>query len=230
MFRVLQELEYKPRPILTNNAEITRGTVVYKDPADDKIKALTSGLGEGFIDTPRYYTYANVSYDQLENSFETIAANAKAIYVPTATGTVVATSRATVGNADKGDPFTVTSGVLVKASSGAAYHWAYEGVFTEPTSTPTYVFRRIPASTAPATRTFTYNANTGTGTQTDANSPYYVGKIATAAENEFTPPVGKHFLKWNTLANGSGTDYDPGDEITIAASNITLYAIWEVDE
>lgn len=37
---------------------------------------------------------------------------------------------------------------------------------------------------------------------------------------------GYEFIEWNTAANGSGTDYQPGD-ITMPANNLTLYALWE---
>ncbi len=45
--------------------------------------------------------------------------------------------------------------------------------------------------------------------------------------------VGYDFIGWNTAANGSGTDYEAGDEITLTSANtsITLYAQWaEIEE
>lgn len=75
----------------------------------------------------------------------------------------------------------------------------------------------------------TLNANGGTGTMTDAEK-YYTDEVITVPESTFTPPAGKVFSKWNTLANGTGTDYDPEAEITVTSGMIgaatNLYAIW----
>ena len=73
--------------------------------------------------------------------------------------------------------------------------------------------------------TVSYNANGGTGTMTDSNSPYESGSIVTVKSNEFTAPSTKSFDSWNTMADGSGTEYDPADTFTINR-NTTLYAIW----
>ncbi len=40
--------------------------------------------------------------------------------------------------------------------------------------------------------------------------------------------TGYSFLNWNTVANGSGTQFQPGDNFTMPANDTTLYAIWEV--
>lgn len=47
----------------------------------------------------------------------------------------------------------------------------------------------------------------------------------TVAENTFTPPEGERFLGWNTEADGFGTWYDPGTELTLT-ENVDLYAQW----
>lgn len=39
--------------------------------------------------------------------------------------------------------------------------------------------------------------------------------------------TGYIFKNWNTLANGMGTDYNPGDIITDTSNNIELFAKWE---
>lgn len=81
-----------------------------------------------------------------------------------------------------------------------------------------------------------YDANTGSGSMSPSAA---VSCTATAAArtfvvaaNGFTAPDGKMFVKWNTAANGSGTDYLPGADITLSASAegahvTTLYAIWD---
>lgn len=43
----------------------------------------------------------------------------------------------------------------------------------------------------------------------------------------FARPSGKSFIKWNTAADGSGTDYFPGDNVEyLREQGIGLYAIW----
>lgn len=43
----------------------------------------------------------------------------------------------------------------------------------------------------------------------------------------FTRPSGKSFIKWNTAADGSGTDYFPGDDVEhLLGTDANLYAIW----
>ena len=86
----------------------------------------------------------------------------------------------------------------------------------------------VTSGTPPAiTYTMTYDANGGTGTMTDEDSPYDANATVTVLDNEFTR---EHFdfVKWNTKADGTGTDYDEGDTFTIR-DNTTLYAQWESD-
>ena len=71
---------------------------------------------------------------------------------------------------------------------------------------------------APVTYTISYDANGGTGTMADTT-----GASPEVAACSFTAPTGKEFSKWNTQANGEGTDYAVGATVS---ENITLYAIW----
>ena len=75
--------------------------------------------------------------------------------------------------------------------------------------------------------TVRYNSNGGSGTITDSNSPYAPSATVTVkASNGFTAPFADMvFDKWNTAADGSGTDYNPSDTFNISA-NTTLYAQW----
>ena len=72
-----------------------------------------------------------------------------------------------------------------------------------------------------------YDANGGTGTMADVSSPYLKGTntTVTVLENSFTDPNNRGFIKWNTKADGSGTDYNAGDKFTIS-ERTTLYAQW----
>ena len=80
----------------------------------------------------------------------------------------------------------------------------------------------------PATYTITYNGNTNTGGNgpTDGSSPYSVGTTVTILGNTGTlAKTGFTFSGWNTAADGSGTQYSPGNTFVISANTI-LYARW----
>ena len=70
----------------------------------------------------------------------------------------------------------------------------------------------------------TYKANGGTGS--DVIETYYLGDDVPVAANTFTR-FGYIFSKWNTSADGTGTDYLPEATITNISSSIDLYAQWE---
>ncbi len=67
--------------------------------------------------------------------------------------------------------------------------------------------------------TITYMSNGGTGTMEPTS-----GTNPVVASCSFTAPSGQEFSKWNTAANGSGTDVAVG---TALSADTTLYAIWE---
>lgn len=76
--------------------------------------------------------------------------------------------------------------------------------------------------------TVTYLPNGGTGSHVDANLA--AGTEYTVRSNgsiDVTRP-GYLFTGWNTTADGSGTAYFPGDQITIQR-DLTLYAQWEAE-
>ena len=77
--------------------------------------------------------------------------------------------------------------------------------------------------------TVTYKANGGTGD--DVVKTEIAGATHTVLGNSgeggtgFTAPAGKTFSKWNTKADGSGTDKAAAATITMT-ENVTLYAVW----
>jgi len=71
----------------------------------------------------------------------------------------------------------------------------------------------------------TYNVTGGTGIVPTAN--VIAGTAFSAAPiTNITPPSGKFFMNWNTLADGSGTSFAAGTTITMPSNPITLYAVW----
>lgn len=75
--------------------------------------------------------------------------------------------------------------------------------------------------------TVTYKANNGTEEE-DVVKAELNGATHTVLANTvtgFTAPATKSFSKWNTKADGTGTDYAAAASITMTA-DITLYAVW----
>lgn len=72
--------------------------------------------------------------------------------------------------------------------------------------------------------TITYNANGGTGTVSDS-ATYVAGDIVALAQGTGLTRTGYVFAGWNTEADGSGTNYGPGEEIMMYKSLI-LHATW----
>lgn len=69
-----------------------------------------------------------------------------------------------------------------------------------------------------------YNGNGNTGGST-ANTTWNYPNTGTVRANGFTK-TGYTFARWNTAANGTGTDYFPNG--TAPADGTTLYAIWGI--
>ena len=79
-----------------------------------------------------------------------------------------------------------------------------------------------------AVYTVSYDANGGEGTMADQN--FIVGQSQALTANAFTR-TGYSFKKWNTQADGLGTDYADGQSVTDLATTsgatVTLYALWQ---
>ena len=109
------------------------------------------------------------------------------------------------------------------AADGSGIPYVPGEVFTILADTTLYAQWEL----VPVTFTVTYSANHGTAEMTiaDPNSPYIDGSTVVVLPNSFSGPNGKLFDKWNTAADGSGTNYEVGDSFRIT-SNVTLYAQW----
>ena len=87
------------------------------------------------------------------------------------------------------------------------------------TTNSIYIYEITITTIDATTYTVTYNANGGSGTMSSST-----GSSIKIKECTFTAPECKKFSSWNTVANGTGTSYDPN---TTVAENLTLYAQWE---
>jgi uncharacterized repeat protein (TIGR02543 family) len=72
--------------------------------------------------------------------------------------------------------------------------------------------------------TYSGNGNTGGSSPTDGNN-YLPGDLVTLTGSGSLVKTGFGFVGWNTMSDGSGTTYQPGNTFSIAA-NQTLYALW----
>ena len=81
-----------------------------------------------------------------------------------------------------------------------------------------------------STVTITYNGNNSVSTELPVEKGAVKGSTYTILNNSdaslsFTAPATKSFSKWNTKADGSGTDYAAAASYT-ANADLVLYAVW----
>ena len=107
-----------------------------------------------------------------------------------------------------------TAGGAVEYANGAAFTMGTTGSFTL-----FAVWELIP------TYTISFDANGGTGTMAPLTGVQENTSV-TLPSNTLTPPTEHVFLKWNTKADESGTDYADGAQFPMGEEDITLYAIW----
>lgn len=74
--------------------------------------------------------------------------------------------------------------------------------------------------------TYDKNDTLATGDAPVDNKAYKLGDTATVTGAGELVQSGYKIISWNTLANGSGISYIPGEVIDVETSDITLYAQW----
>jgi len=152
----------------------------------------------------------------------------------------------TGGSAPTGSPDTVNynATATVKANTGsfvqtgytfAGWNTAADGTGTSYAATGAATFTMGAANVilyavwTRATFGITYSANAGSDSVASMPSNATKSYGTTFVLSSNTPTrTGYTFSKWNTQANGSGTDYDKGSNYTTEAAQ-TFYAKWTID-
>ncbi len=188
-------------------------------------KITTDQRGVSIVATPTigsYYTPAPtyaVTYDGNGNTGGTVPVDASSPYNYNSTVTVL-------GN----------TGSLVKTGySFASWNSAADGSGTNYAPAATFLMGAANVTlyakwTALPTYTVTYdgNGNTGGSVPTDGNS-YFNGATVTVLGNTGNLVKSEYnFAKWNTAADGSGTDYALAATFPMGSANVTLYAKWTI--
>jgi len=128
-----------------------------------------------------------------------------------------------------GNTFLRTGYDFVKwntVADGTGTDYIAGGTFTMGAAAVTLYAQWIETTVPKYAVTYNANATTGvTGTTVDPNSPYAAGDEVTVVGNTFLR-TGYDFVKWNTVADGTGTDYIAGGTFTMGAAAVTLYAQW----
>lgn len=113
------------------------------------------------------------------------------------------------------------------AADGTGDSYLAGGVFTMPAGNVTLYAQW----TSEATYTVTYNANGTevTGLPVDENN-YLGSHSARVPTTDELSRTGHTFVHWNTESDDSGDAYTAGDLVPINSQNVTLYAIWSVNQ
>ncbi|MDR2699288.1 MAG: InlB B-repeat-containing protein [Nitrososphaerota archaeon] len=76
--------------------------------------------------------------------------------------------------------------------------------------------------------TYNGNGNTGGFVPVDGNSPYYAGALVVVLNRGSLTRLGYNFLGWATGNNAVLADYGAGDTFQIGATNVVLFAVWQL--
>ncbi|HCT65473.1 MAG TPA: hypothetical protein DIC60_09465 [Lachnospiraceae bacterium] len=77
-----------------------------------------------------------------------------------------------------------------------------------------------------STYNITYDGNGNDGGTAPVDSAVYHTSDTATVLNSPLSKTGYSFRCWNTKADGTGTDYNSGELLTVGAENVTLYAKW----
>ncbi|GGL61789.1 InlB B-repeat-containing protein [Sporolactobacillus putidus] len=128
----------------------------------------------------------------------------------------------TSGQSDTGKGTPKTTAEMKTQSTYTDAGWDFSGTWgINPTINEGYPF-----FTPSYTVVYNDNGSTSGSVPTDSNT-YKENNTVTVLNNTGNlKKDGYTFDGWNTKADGSGTSYTPGDQITMGPSNVTLYAQW----
>ncbi len=140
-------------------------------------------------------------------------------FTSSSTGAVTVSESEYVRTSVSGNAITVTPIKATPSAQTITVSQAADDTYAEGSATFT-----VSVANSTPQYNVTYKANGGTGS--DVIETYYLGDDVPVAANTFTR-FGYIFSKWNTSADGTGTDYLPEATITNISSSIDLYAQWE---
>lgn len=109
-------------------------------------------------------------------------------------------------------------------ADGSGTSYPMTGTFTMPSANVTVLYAQWIVND---NVTITFNVNEGNGTMGNFAAP--AGSTQTMPASQFAM-IGYHQTGWNTNADGSGTAYAMTGSFVMPDSNITLYAMWTVND
>ncbi|MFZ4617809.1 MAG: InlB B-repeat-containing protein [Rectinemataceae bacterium] len=123
------------------------------------------------------------------------------------------------GQYGSGEPFTSSTGRSSAARDAYAKAGGYLTIYNAGSSAKSYEFITNPVY-------LDYDANgAGSGSVPIDSLGYLSGEKASATDSGTLAFAGKTFTGWNTLSDGRGRRYAPGDAVALTAS-LTLFAQW----
>jgi len=115
------------------------------------------------------------------------------------------------------------------AANGSGTSYAAGATVTMPAGALTLyaIWKAIPTGGGSSTYSVTYDLNSGTGTAPTESAKEAGATFTAPTAAGLTASAGKRFKEWNTQKDGKGTGYKAGEQITMTAAALKLYAIWE---
>ena len=111
--------------------------------------------------------------------------------------------------------------VWTTAADGSGSSYSVNNTFTVLANTVLYA-RWV----GPGTVTYIGNGNTGGTAPVDTFSPYVPSSPVTVMGASTLLKPGYTFVRWTTVADGSGTSYAPASTFTMGFTPVVLYAQW----